>query len=94
MRPVAESEKARYNYDRIFVKPGPPQGLTEEQFQEMSDVLRKRLQEDSSRTGDFGGDIFIHGSRASYTAIADADLDIGIRVSEESFHRLIQERLN
>jgi predicted nucleotidyltransferase len=93
MKPVADTKEARYNYDRIFTKPGPPQGMTEEQFQQMSDRLRKRLKEEASRTGDFGDDIFVHGSRGRGDAAPDADLDIGIRVSTERFDELIQTRL-
>jgi predicted nucleotidyltransferase len=93
MKPVADTREARYNYERIFTKPGPPQGMTEEQFQVMSDRLRKRLREEANRTGDFGDDIFVHGSRGRGDAAPDADLDIGIRVSAERFDELIQARL-
>ncbi len=92
-KPVAETRKARYNYERIFVEKGPPQGMTEEQFQLVSDRLRDRLRQEAARTGDLGDDLFIHGSRASGTAAPDADLDIGIRVSAERFDQLIQDRL-
>jgi hypothetical protein len=37
MKPVAETREARYNYDRIFVKQRPPQGMTEEEFEQVSD---------------------------------------------------------
>jgi hypothetical protein len=93
MKPVAETREARYNYDRIFVKQGPPQGMTEEQFQQVSARLRERLRQEAGRTGDLGNDIFVHGSRARGTADADADLDIGIRVSAERFEQLLQLRL-
>lgn len=63
------------------MKPGPPQGMTEEQFQQMSIQIRSRLSQESPRTGDLGDDIFVHGSRSNETAALDADLDIGIRVS-------------
>ena len=92
-KPVAETREARYNYERIFVKPGPPQGMTEEQFQQVSDRLRKRLKQEAGRTGDLGDDIFVHGSRGRGTAEVDADLDIGIRVSAERFDQLIRDRL-
>jgi hypothetical protein len=108
MKPFAETRQARYNYDRIFVKQGPPQGMTEEQFQQVSDRLRERLKQEAGRTGYFGDDIFVHGSRGSGIAADDADLDIGIRVSAESFdqgeagisgirkeiQRLINEEMN
>lgn len=93
MKPVAETKEARYNYERIFAKQGPPQGMTEEQFQQLSIRLRGRLKQEAERTGDLGNDIFVHGSRARGTAASDADLDIGIRVSSERFDQLIQDRL-
>jgi predicted nucleotidyltransferase len=93
MKPVAETREARYNYERIFVKQGPPQGMTKEQFQQVSDRLRERLKQAADRTGDLGSDIFVHGSRGSGTAAVDADLDIGIRVSAERFDQLIQDKL-
>lgn len=67
--------------------------MTEEQFQQVSDRLRERLKQEAFRTGDFGDDIFIHGSRARGTAASDADLDIGIRVAADRFEQLIQARL-
>jgi hypothetical protein len=93
MKRVAETRQDRYNYHRIFVKQGPPQGMTEEQFREVSVRLRRRLNEEQARTGDLGDDFFVHGSRGSGTAAADADLDIGIRVSAARFDQLIQERV-
>src|SRR6266446_632334 len=93
MKPVAETKEARYNYDRIFPKKGPPQGMTEEQFQQLSTRLRERLRHETGRTGDLGEDFFVHGSRGRGTASPDADLDIGIRVSAERFDQLIQNRL-
>jgi len=72
---------------------GPPQGMTEEQFQQVSARLRQRLGQEAGRTGDFGGDILVHGSRGRGTAAPGADLDIGIRVSAERFEQLVQERL-
>ena len=93
MTPVAETNEARYNYDRIFPKQGPPQGMTDEQFLQMSDRLRALLKRSVDRTGDFGDDLFVHGSRALGTAEAGADLDVGIRVSVERFDQLIQARL-
>jgi hypothetical protein len=93
MKPVAETREARYNYDRIFVKQGPPQGMTGEQFQQLSERLRKRLQEAASRTGDLGDDLFVHGSRGRGDAASDADLDIGIRVSSDRFDQLVAASL-
>src|SRR5262249_13153482 len=93
MKPVADTKEARYNYDRIFTEPGPPEGMTEEQFEQLSGRLRKRLQEEASRTGDLGDDLFVHGSRGRGDAAPEADLDIGIRVSAERFDQLLQARL-
>lgn len=93
MKPIAETRQARYTFDRIFTKHGPPQGMTEEQFQQVSDRLRSLLKQEADRTGDLGGDIFVHGSRGRGTAASDADLDIGIRVSSQRFDQLIQIRL-
>lgn len=93
MKPVTETRGARYNYYRIFVKEGPPQGMTAEQFQEVSDRLRNRLKQEADRTGELGDDIFVHGSRGRGEAASDSDLDIGIRVSGERFEQLIQQRL-
>src|SRR5262249_49360859 len=93
LKPVAGTRAARYNYERIFVKQGPPQGMTEEQFQQVSDRLRERLKQEAGRTGGLRVDIFVHGSRGRGTAAVDADLDIGIRVSAERFDQLIQDRL-
>jgi hypothetical protein len=94
IKAVADTRKARYNLDRIFLKPGPPQGMNEEQFRKMSDRLRNRLKEEAYRTGDFGDDFFVHGSRGRGDADPDADLDIVIRVSAEKFVQLIQDRLS
>ena len=93
MKAAAETKKAGYNYQRNFVKQGLPQGMTQEQFQHLSDRLRQRLRQEAGRTGDLGGDIFVHGSRGRGTAASDADLDIGIRVSAERSDQLIQVRL-
>jgi predicted nucleotidyltransferase len=93
MKPVAQTKEARYNYARIFVKQGPPQGMTEEQFRRVSLRLRERLKEEAGRTGDLGDDIFVHGSRGRGDAGSDADLDIGIRVSAERFDDLLRARL-
>ncbi len=90
---VADSEEARYNYDRIFTKKDPPQGMTEGQFNQVATRLRQRLQHEAARTGELGDDIFVHGSRGRGTAAPDADLDIGIRVSAERFEHLVQQRM-
>jgi hypothetical protein len=93
MKAVAGTRETVYNYNRIFTKQGPPQGMTEEQFQRVSDRLRECLQQETQRTGDLGDDLFVHGSRGRGTAASDADLDIGIRVSADTFDHLLQVRL-
>jgi len=93
MKAIAETKEARYNYERIFVRQGPPQGMTEEQFQQLSDRLRERLKQEAGRTSNLGEDIFVHGSRGRGDAASDADLDIGIRLSTERFDQLIRDRL-
>jgi hypothetical protein len=56
----------------------PPQGLTAEQFTDLSAKVR-------AGAGHLGGDLLVHGSRVTGTARADSDLDIAIRVSAERF---------
>ena len=90
---IAETDQARYNYDRILPKKGPPQGMTEEQFQQASARLRERLRQEVERTGDLGDDLFVHGSRGRGTASPDADLDIGIQSFRRMFRSMIQDRL-
>ena len=70
-----------------------PQGMTLEQFEQVSYRLRELLNEAAERTGDFGNDLFVHGSRAKGCAAADADLDIGIRVTADVFDQLVKDRL-
>lgn len=61
-----------------------PQGLTGDQFSEMSGLLKNSL-------ADIGDDIFVQGSRAGGTARATSDIDIGVRVGKEKFDLLIKE---
>lgn len=61
-----------------------PQGLTDKQFAEMSDLLKSRL-------GQIGDDIFVQGSRAGGTAKATSDIDIGVRVTKKQFDELIKK---
>lgn len=67
--------------------------MTREQFNLLAKRLRWRLWEESFRTGNFGDDIFVHGSRALGTARADSDLDIGIRVGVVRFDALVHDRI-
>ncbi len=61
-----------------------PQGLTEEQFSNMSNLLKSEL-------GNISDDIFVQGSRAGGTAKLTSDIDIGVRVSEEQFEGLVKK---
>ncbi|XKM13717.1 nucleotidyltransferase domain-containing protein [Orbaceae bacterium ac157xtp] len=60
-----------------------PQGLTQKQFEELGDLLKKRLCYLSD-------DIFIQGSRAGGTANLASDIDIGVRVGKDRFDELIK----
>ena len=63
-----------------------PQGLTQEQFEWLSSTVR-------AGTAHIGSDdIVVQGSRAAFTARADSDIDLAIRVSSERFEELITER--
>ncbi|NJK65010.1 MAG: nucleotidyltransferase domain-containing protein [Synechococcaceae cyanobacterium SM2_3_1] len=64
--------------------PRVPQGLTEEQFQDISSLIRQR-------TLRYGNDIRVQGSRAACTARPDSDIDIAIRVSTEDFYRILND---
>jgi hypothetical protein len=66
MKPVAGTKEARDNYDRIFVKEGPPVGLSQAQFECIAEMLRESLKHVAERTGDLGEDVFVHGSRDGY----------------------------
>jgi hypothetical protein len=61
-----------------------PQGLSEGQFIESSQIVRGRAAELG-----LGDDIFVHGSRAAGTASELSDIDIGIRVSPERFDEFL-----
>ena len=61
-----------------------PQGLSSEQFDSLSKLLKDRV-------GDISDDIFVQGSRAAGTAKVTSDIDIGIRVSDEQFNNLIKK---
>ncbi|WP_425576149.1 putative T7SS-secreted protein, partial [Streptomyces axinellae] len=64
---------------------GPPQGITQEKFDEMSQMVRERA-------GHLGDDIVVQGSRAAGTARLESDIDLAIRVSPQKFDELISER--
>lgn len=76
--------------EEIDSAPKVPAGLTGEAFSSASAHLRKRLRE-VAQYGDFGDDIFVHGSRA--VGKTTSDLDIGIRVTAKQFDDMIEARL-
>jgi hypothetical protein len=62
-----------------------PQGLTTEQFDVLSSIVR-------SRVGDISDDIVVQGSRVTGTAKPTSDIDIAIRVSRHQFESIVRER--
>src|SRR5437762_3010694 len=62
-----------------------PQGLSEEQFAELS--ARVRL-----GTGHYGSGLPLQGSRVRGTARPDSDIDIAIRVPHDRFEEILQQR--
>jgi nucleotidyltransferase-like protein len=62
-----------------------PQGLTEQQFAELSAKVR-------AGAAHLGHDGYVHGSRASGTAGPASDLDLAIRVSPERFEQFLAEQ--
>jgi hypothetical protein len=62
-----------------------PQGLTQEQFANLSVIVRAAVIH-------LGQDVRVQGSRAGGSARADSDLDLAIRVSPERFEEILSER--
>jgi hypothetical protein len=62
-----------------------PQGLTTEQFNNASKLIKDKV-------GSISDDVVVHGSRANGTARADSDIDFAVRVSPEKFNELIKEK--
>ncbi len=62
-----------------------PQGLTDDQFADLSAKVRSTLAARSD-------DVAVHGSRASGTATSRSDLDIAIRVTSERFEEILVQR--
>jgi predicted nucleotidyltransferase len=62
-----------------------PQGLTEDQFIEISAEV-------CARVAHISQDIQVQGSRVIGTAEPDSDLDIAIRVNPERFEQVLSER--
>ncbi|WP_338125203.1 nucleotidyltransferase domain-containing protein [Paenibacillus dendritiformis] len=61
-----------------------PQGLTKEQFEKVSAMIREKV-------GHLSDDIVVQGSRAKGTAKPTSDIDFAIRVSPEKFDELIKD---
>lgn len=61
-----------------------PQGITQESYTKASELIRNNV-------GDISDDIMVQGSRAAGTAKATSDIDIAIRVSDDSFNELINK---
>ncbi|MCG3133539.1 MAG: hypothetical protein HMLKMBBP_00717 [Planctomycetes bacterium] len=74
-----DSGSKRSAYGRV------PQGLTETQFNELSQTVR-------SQAGHLGDDIAVHGSRASGSATVASDIDISIRTSSADFDALVRRQ--
>ncbi|MDT3395061.1 RHS repeat-associated core domain-containing protein [Streptomyces sp. B1866] len=66
-------------------RPGPPQGVSPEDFGEAGRMLREG-------TGHLGDDVVVQGSRAAGTARPTSDIDFAIRVDSDRFDQLIRER--
>ncbi|WPK12119.1 nucleotidyltransferase domain-containing protein [Lysinibacillus louembei] len=60
-----------------------PQGLTQEQFQKISQMVKEEV-------GHISDDIVVQGSRAKGTAKPTSDLDIAVRVPAQKFDELVQ----
>ncbi|WP_227271266.1 nucleotidyltransferase domain-containing protein [Roseobacter weihaiensis] len=63
-----------------------PQGLSPEQFRNLSERVRARANELG-----LGDDILVQGSRAGGTARAGSDIDVAIRVSPDRFSQIIYD---
>ncbi|GAA1440453.1 nucleotidyltransferase domain-containing protein [Nocardiopsis tropica] len=77
-----DSEDPPENYNE-----GPPQGISQEDFDEGTALILDSV-------GDISNDIVVQGSRAAGTARPDSDIDLAVRVNEEDFYRIIEERFN
>ena len=80
------AEKIQVSLERKFGKGTPqalkiPQGLTKEQFEKVSAMIREKV-------GHLSDDIVVQGSRAKGTAKPTSDIDFAIRVSPEKFDEL------
>jgi hypothetical protein len=65
---------------------GVPQGMTGEQFTQLSEKVR-------TAAGRYGNDIRIQGSRAAGAAVpGTSDMDIAIRVSPQRFEEIIRDQ--
>lgn len=62
-----------------------PQGLSDEQFAQLAQITR-------DGAGNMSSDIVVQGSRAAGTAGPTSDIDIAVRVEQQQFDDLIQQR--
>ena len=62
-----------------------PQGLTEEEFKEMSKMITEKV-------GGMSDNIVVQGSRAAGTVTAASDIDIAIKVSEKDFSTFLAKQ--
>ena len=69
---------------RLWGRPSVPDGITNEQFENLSRRVRAGV-------ADWSEDICVHGSRVAGTYRADSDLDIAIRVTPAKFDELVRE---
>jgi predicted nucleotidyltransferase len=77
---------------KVWLRPGPgitplkvPQGLTQEQFDQASRIIRSAI-------GHLGDDVIVQGSRAAGTARPTSDIDFAIRQSPEEFEAFVRSR--
>lgn len=73
-------------FPKRALRRGRPQGIPPKAYADFSASLKSEL-------GELADDIVIQGSRANGIANVRSDLDVGIRVSEDIFARLIRDGL-
>ena len=64
---------------------GVPQGMTDDQFAQMSQDLR-------AAAGKYGDDIRVQGSRSAGVSQPGGDIDIAIRLNREEYEALVRQR--
>jgi YD repeat-containing protein len=79
-----------YQYDLAGNQAYPfrdvPQGLTKGQFGDAADIIR------ASKAGQYSDDIVVQGSRTNGTARPNSDIDFGVRVPEDKFNQILNDR--